>query len=107
MGAQLNLIEVELRRLGWWLDSLHPPSPPDSTKLFGGRPFPQWRQYEFLPHARLAVQTGELRLSSAVGLAAMRQYDYHSQLLEAFPLVSLLRRFDDLFERARHVLVGE
>jgi len=107
MRAQLNLVEAELRRLGWWLDSSHSPSPRDSAKLFDGLPFPHWLQYEFLPHARSAVQKGELPSFSGVGLAAMRQYDYHAQVPEAFPLVSLLQGFDDLFDRARHAHVDE
>jgi hypothetical protein len=39
-------------------------------------------------------------MSSQVGLMAMRQYDYHSIVREALPLVNLLHDFDRLVERA-------
>jgi uncharacterized protein YqcC (DUF446 family) len=102
MAVQLDLIEAELRRLGWWLDSPEPPSELEPSKLFAGLTFPQWLQYEFLPHARTAIRADALPASSNVGLAAMRQYDYHSTVPEALPLVRLLYQFDDLFSLARH-----
>ena len=98
--AQLDLIEGELRRLGWWRDAAEPPQPPDANRMFAGLTFPHWLQYVFLPNARSAVHTDTLPASSQVGLMAMRQYDYHSTVPEALPLVDLLHTFDRLVERA-------
>jgi len=101
MLVQLDLVERELRCLGWWRDDTEPPPPADDGKMFAGLSFPHWLQYKFLPHARSAARADELPTSSQVGLMAMRQYDYHSTVSEALPLVGLLNEFDRLFERAR------
>ncbi len=101
MLAQLDRVERELRRLGWWTDDSEPPHPPENGTLFSGLSFPHWLQFEFLPHARSAAQTDELPTSSQVGLMAMRQYDFHSTVSEALPLMGMLQEFDRLFERAR------
>jgi uncharacterized protein YqcC (DUF446 family) len=100
MLVQLDLVETELRRLGWWLDQADPPPERDPSKLYAGLPFPQWLQYEFLPRARSTVRDNSPPTSSMVGVMAMRQYDYHSIVEEALPLVQLLHHFDDLVERA-------
>lgn len=100
MLAQLDLVENELRRLGWWLDQPEPPSKPDATKLYAGLPFHHWLQYDFLPEARSRLCANNPPTSSAVGIMAMRQYDYHSPLQEALPLVRLLRDLDELVDRS-------
>jgi hypothetical protein len=53
----------------------------------------------FLPDARNAVQTNTLPSDSQVGLMALRQYDYHSSIPEAHPLMQLLNEFDDLVRK--------
>jgi uncharacterized protein YqcC (DUF446 family) len=84
--VQLDLVEAELRRLGWWLDQPDPPPERDPSTLYAGLSFPQWLQYEFLPRARLTVGDNSPPTSSMVGVMAMRQYDYHSIVEEALPL---------------------
>lgn len=100
MLAQLDLVEAELERLGWWLEQPAPSSPRDPSKIYAGLPFEQWLQHEFLPQARSRIRDNNLPASSMVGVMAMRQYDYHSFVEEALPLVQLLHDFDKLVVRA-------
>jgi uncharacterized protein YqcC (DUF446 family) len=107
MLKQLDLVAQELRRLGWWsdeMDRLANPQPDARSSMFGGLSFPEWLQFEFLPHARTAVRNDELPKTSQVGLMALRQYDYHSTVREALPLVALLHEFDELIGRTKHVV---
>jgi uncharacterized protein YqcC (DUF446 family) len=100
LSAQLSEIEAELRRLEWWSDQ-----PPDLlAEVAAGRlksyldapSFELWLQCVFLPNARARVAEGDLPAGSSVGEMARRQYDYHSSVEEAKPLLGLLRRFDEL-----------
>jgi uncharacterized protein YqcC (DUF446 family) len=102
IAAQLDEIEAELKRIGFW----HP-DPPDLQRRFSimklktyldAPTFELWLQCIFLPNARRAVEVGELPKESQVGLMAMRQYDYHSYVEEAQRLVALLHDFDRLVE---------
>ncbi len=99
---QLDLVEAEMRRIGYWVTN---PVDPQSAisgelKTFADAPtFELWLQYVFLPNARLAVVARDLPATSEVGLMAMRQYDYHSFVPEAQRLFSLLAQFDALVER--------
>ena len=95
---QLDAIEAELRRLGWWSDD-----PPDllaevragTLRTYLDAPsFELWLQCVFLPNAREAAESEALPSSSQVGLMALRQYDYHSFVPEAQPLLRLLNDFD-------------
>jgi uncharacterized protein YqcC (DUF446 family) len=56
--------------------------------------FELWLQCIFLPRAREAVKTNTFPKNSQVGLMVRRQYDYHSYVEEALPLVALLHEFD-------------
>jgi uncharacterized protein YqcC (DUF446 family) len=106
LRALLDEVEAELRRLGWWAD----PPPPLRERYASGElrsfldapSFELWLQCIFLPNAREAVANDALPGSSSVGVMAMRQYDYHSEVPEAFPLMRLLQRFD----HAANALVG-
>ena len=106
LRALLDEVEAELRRLGWWTD----PPPPLRERYASGElrsfldapSFELWLQCIFLPNAREAVASDALPGSSSVGVMAMRQYDYHSEMPEAFPLMRLLQRFD----HAANALVG-
>jgi uncharacterized protein YqcC (DUF446 family) len=94
----LDQVESELHRLGWWADD----PPPLRERYLSGElrtyldapSFELWLQCVFLPNAREAVANDSLPGSSSVGVMAMRQYDYHSEVPEAFPLMRLLQRFD-------------
>src|SRR5215471_16387087 len=96
--AQLDAIEAELKRIGWWS-----PNPPDLlSQIKAGHirtyldapSFELWLQCVFLPNARRAASVFELPRTSQVGLMAMRQYDYHSHVPEAQHLLRLLEEFD-------------
>ena len=93
---QLDLIEAEMRRIGYWSDN--PPDVPASTSFLEAPSFELWLQCVFLPNARERIKTGNLPERSQVGLMAMRQYDYHSSVPEAQTLVQLLHDFDRLVE---------
>jgi uncharacterized protein YqcC (DUF446 family) len=93
--VKLNVIEAELRRIGYWQVA----APPDHTGGSSGT-FEQWLQFVFLPNARQAVSRGQLPKDSNVGLMALRQYDYHTHVPEAQPLVGLLHELDALVRSA-------
>ena len=61
--------------------------------------FEQWLQCVFLARARAAVRNDTLPSSSSVAEMARRQYDYHSYMPEAQPLLALLRAFDLLVDQ--------
>jgi uncharacterized protein YqcC (DUF446 family) len=90
--AKLDEIEAEMRAIGFWRD----PPPEGGTTPMDGPDFAAWLQNTFLPNARARVRVNDLPERSQVGVMAMRQYDYHSTLEEALPLVALLHDFDDL-----------
>lgn len=98
MAATLDAVETELRRLRWWQDD----PPPLLERFRSGelRDFKQapsfelWLQCVLLPNARQAVAEDAMPASSSVGVMAMREYDCHSNVEEAQPLLSLLNRFD-------------
>jgi uncharacterized protein YqcC (DUF446 family) len=105
MAGTLDAIEAELRRIGWWV-----PDPPELRERYrrgelrsylDAPSFELWLQCVFLPNARDAVAQDALPASSSVGVMAMRQYDYHSFVPEAQPLLQLLHRFDE--QANRHV----
>ena len=71
------------------------------TSFLDAPSFELWLQCIFLPNARSAIDTNSLPDDSQVGLMAMRQYDYHSSMPEAQPLVNLLHEFDGLVKHHR------
>lgn len=91
IAAKLDAIEAEMKAIGFWADD-----PPQSTGPLDGAGFEVWLQTVFLPNARDAVRTGSFPEKSQVGVLALRQYDYHSQVPKAFGLLRLLNEFDDL-----------
>ena len=102
---KLDAIEAELRRLGWWCED-----PPDLLARFSAGElrtyldapsFELWLQCVFLPNARAAAESDALPSSSQVGLMALRQYDCHSSVPEAQPLLGLLHDFDRIVTGAR------
>jgi uncharacterized protein YqcC (DUF446 family) len=104
---KLQEIEAELRRIGFWDDSLdeevvrtqalqyaktHGKSP------VGAMPFENWLQAVLIPNARDAATRNELPSESQVWDMARREYDYHSHVPEAQRLLELLREFDAIFK---------
>ena len=92
-----------MKRIGYWQEN-----PPDLQSKFASGEmrsyldapsFELWLQTIFLPNARHRVQSDDLPSDSQVGLMALRQYDYHSSIPEAHPLMQLLNEFDDLIRK--------
>lgn len=96
IAAKLDAIEAELKAIGFWTDD-----PPQSSGPLDEAGFEVWLQTVFLPNARHAVATDDFPKKSQVGVMALRQYDYHSQVPEAFGLLQLLNEFDDLVNGVR------
>lgn len=93
--ALLDEIEREMRRVGFWTDD---PPEVEVSRYTEAPSFELWIQCVFLPNARDAARTGRYPEGSQVGRMARRQYDYHSFVEEAQPLLELLDRFDRLVE---------
>jgi uncharacterized protein YqcC (DUF446 family) len=100
--AQLDRVEMEMKRIGYWSEA-----PSDLLEQFrngtlrsfiDAPSFEGWLQHVFLVNARTAVREDKIPSQSQVGLMAMRQYDYHSSIPEAHPLMNLLGEFDALVE---------
>jgi len=103
IGAQLQAIEAEMKRIGFWAAS-----PPDIKGAFArgevrsyldAPSFELWLQEIFLPNAQRGVADGKLPRQSQVGTMAMRQYDYHSSVPEAQGLLRRRSEFDASVER--------
>ena len=104
IGRQLDAIEAEMKRIGYWQND---PPPELLARLAAGEissyldpaiTFEQYLQLVFMPAARRRVEEDDLPESSDMGVIAMRQYDYHSYVEEAQPLLALLSRLDELVE---------
>ena len=96
IAEKVQQIEAEMRRIGFW--SSDPARTADEEELYAGLPFEQWLQFVFLPSVKTASATGNFSRvpPNRVGLAALRQYDYHSVDEKAFPLVELCHELERL-----------
>jgi uncharacterized protein YqcC (DUF446 family) len=107
IARHLDAIEAEMKRIDYW--QVEPPAQllerlkAGETLSFTGSgiSFEQYLQLVFLPNARRRVSDDNLPASSNMGVIAMRQYDYHSYVEEAQPLLSLFRELDRLINGAR------
>lgn len=99
----VRAIEGEMQRVGYSSDS--PPDKFDASKLYAGATFEQWLQFVFLPAVAAAALSGDFGKVPGfrIGLAALRQYDYHSVVEEAHPLMRLCQDLEHLLddEKAR------
>ena len=93
--SKLNEIEAEMKRVNIWSNS--PPSFEVSNYLEAPS-FELWLQCIFIPHAREAAEKSKYPERSQVGLMAMKQYNYHSFIERAQPLLHLLNQFDKIIE---------
>jgi uncharacterized protein YqcC (DUF446 family) len=118
IAAKLDEIEAEMHRIGYWFDN--PPTPvscrfediagemrrvgywdaADPNRNDYGRvvspSFVLHLQKIFLPWARQRVQETSLPPNTNIGILEIRQYDYHSIVPVAQPLLRLLCQFDGL-----------
>lgn len=99
--AKLDEIEAEMRRIAFW--SVSPAHMADDKQLYSNLPFEQWLQFVYLPQVRVACGSGDFSAvpQYRVGLAAMRNYDYHSTVEEALPLVQLCHELEALLQLAQ------
>ena len=100
LSKQLDAIEVELLRLGYMKNEERKPAAVRSAFGQDEMPFEHWLSLVFLPSARDAVASKRLPKKSQVGIAAIRNFDGHS---EAETLVSLLCQFDQEVERVSRI----
>jgi uncharacterized protein YqcC (DUF446 family) len=94
--AQLERIEAEMKRIGFWQATPLEPEQYDFRAAFAGdtMSFAQWLQFIFIPNVRAAAGQNKFPASSHVGAQAVREFD---TVPEASQLASLLADFDALF----------
>ena len=100
---KLDEIEAEMRRVGYWFDSLEPASGACGTKFNSALDAPSfqlWLQCVFLPNARAAANEGSLPARSQAGEIARRQFMSKTQAPEARKLFGLIQEFDELCAKA-------
>ncbi len=94
---QLDEIEAEMKRTGYWRDEPLPPEMYNFTQAFAmdTMPFSYWLQFIFIPRVRsIIAERGQFPSRSMVGTQAIREFDGNE---DAEHLVDLLNRFDRLF----------
>jgi uncharacterized protein YqcC (DUF446 family) len=93
---QIEKVRAEMRRIGFWRDA--PVTPSNGEALFSGRTFEEWLQFEYLVQVEqsLSDKMQKPALDYKVGLAALRQYDYHSSVPLAMGLLDLLEVLEKL-----------
>ena len=89
VSSIISEIEVEMRKIGFWREQ--PPMKFDHTKLYSEVSFEEWLQFVFIPKVRSAADSGDFSEIPPyrIGVAALRQYDYHSIIPEASALTKL------------------
>jgi uncharacterized protein YqcC (DUF446 family) len=92
-----DLIEAEMRRIGYWQEQPLRPEQMQFTQAFAmdTMTFTQWLQFVFLPRVREPAAANEFPASSSVGTQAVREFDGDP---DADNLVTLLSEFDALFD---------
>lgn len=76
---------------------MFPRHPSASEALYSGRTFEEWLQFEYLVQVEESLHDKARKpaLDYKVGLAALRQYDYHSSVPEAMGLLALLETLEE------------
>lgn len=98
LAAQLDAIETELRRIGYWQDTPIEPQKMQFNRAFGAdtMAFSQWLQFVFVPNARAMLAPDRTPPErSMVAAYAVRELDGCDEALE---LCSLLSTFDATIE---------
>ena len=92
-----DLIEAEMRRIGYWQTQPLQPEQMQFTRAFAmdTMTFTQWLQFIFLPRVREAAAANQFPSGSSVGTQAVRELDGDPN---ARNLVALLAEFDALFD---------
>lgn len=92
-----DLIEAEMRHIGYWQSEPLRPEQMEFTQAFAmdTMNFAQWLQFIFLPRVREAAASNQFPSGSSVGAQAVREFDGDPH---AADLVTLLAEFDALFD---------
>lgn len=92
-----DLIEAEMRRIGYWQNQPLRPEQLQFKQAFAmdTMAFTQWLQFIFLPRVREAAASNRFPSSSSVGTQAVRELDGDPN---AGNLLTLLAEFDALFD---------
>ena len=92
-----DLIEAEMKRIGYWQDTPLRPEQMQFTKAFATdtMTFTQWLQFVFLSRVRDAAAANQFPSSSNIGTQAAREFDGDP---DADNLITLLSKFDALFD---------
>jgi uncharacterized protein YqcC (DUF446 family) len=95
---KVRAIEGEMRRIGYWSNAA--PDKLNECELYAGVSFERWLQFVFLPRVSAAAKVSDFQQIPPyrVGLAALRQYDYHSEIKEAHPLMRLCHDLEKLLD---------
>jgi len=100
VAAQIDRIEAEMKRIGYWQDTPPPPENLVITQAFGADKlsFEQWLQFIFVPRVREIIQErGEFPRNSQVADKAYREWKMWGDAPDTENLIQLLRDFDALF----------
>ncbi len=98
VASKIDVIEAELRRIGYWQAAALQPEQYDFRAAFGAdtMAFHQWLQFIFIPNVRAIIaQRGAFPAVSQVGGYAVREFDTAGD--EVAQLTTLLTEFDRLF----------
>ena len=93
--SKLDEIETEMKRINFWSDN--PPAFIVNNYLEAPT-FELWLQCIFIPNAREATRKSKYPERSQVGLMAMKQYNYHTFVDKAQPVLGLLSQFDKIID---------
>jgi uncharacterized protein YqcC (DUF446 family) len=99
-SQKIDAIEGELKRLGRWEQTAPPPEAFEHMGAFGSHTmaFEQWLEFVLIPRVRAIITAqGSFPSSSQVSVYAIREWD---GVPDVDRLLTLLREFDDLFERS-------
>jgi len=106
LAEQLQLIERELHRQGWWQSS-----PPEPEALASEQPFcidtlefEQWLQWIFLPRMNALLSSGA-PLPSSCAIVPMAEMAFAQRLAPAQALLRALGEFDRLLQT--HAVAAE
>lgn len=97
LADQLLLIERELRRLGWWAETV-----PSAEALASVEPFcvdtlafEHWLQWVLLVRMKAIIEAGGA-LPAVSGIAPMAEMAFQGRLEQATGLLAMLGEFDQL-----------
>lgn len=100
VAKQVDLIEAEMKRIGYWQAEPPPAENLVITQAFGGDKlsFGQWLQFVFIPRVRQIIEMrGAFPGASQVADQAFREWKMWGDAPETDELIRLLREFDAMF----------